>query len=121
VNYAEKFLGVPYEFGSGPYPQTGTFDCSSFMQHVYDRFGVNLPRSSRGQSDIGKKVNMNALQPGDLLFFYTPGRYNSNRIVGHVGMYAGNDKIIHTYGSPGVTVSELDGYWEGRLLFAKRL
>lgn len=121
ISYAEKFMGVPYDFGSGSYAQTGTFDCSSFTQHVYEHFGVSIPRSSRGQSDVGRMVNMNDLQPGDLLFFYTPGRYNSNKIVGHVGMYAGNDKIIHTYGNPGVTMSELRGYWEGRLLFAKRM
>jgi len=121
IRYAERFLGTPYDFGSGPYTQTGTFDCSSFTQYVYDHFDVTIPRSSRGQSDVGRMVNVKDLQPGDLLFFFTPGRYDSNRIVGHVGMYAGNDKILHTYGSPGVTLSELSGYWEGRLLFAKRL
>lgn len=121
VRFAERFLGVPYDFGSGPYAQTGTFDCSSFVQYVYNHFGVDIPRSSRGQSDVGRMVGTQSLQPGDLLFFYTPGRYNTNKIVGHVGMYAGNDQIIHTYGSPGVTTSQLNGYWEGRLLFAKRL
>ena len=36
-------------------------------------------------------------------------------------MYAGGGQMIHTYGNPGVTMSELNGYWEGRLLFAKRM
>ena len=61
VRYAQRFLGVPYEFGAGSYAQTGTFDCSSFTQYVYDRFGVSIPRSSRGQSDVGSKVDTKAL------------------------------------------------------------
>lgn len=121
VRYAEKFLGVPYEFGTGPYSQSKRFDCSSFTQHVYDQFGIQIPRSSRGQSDVGRRVSTNNLQPGDLLFFFTPGRFESNKIVGHVGMYAGNGQFIHTYGDPGVTISPLDGYWEKRFLFAKRM
>ncbi|WP_052487800.1 C40 family peptidase [Gordoniibacillus kamchatkensis] len=121
INFAKSFLGTPYQFAAGPYAQTHTFDCSSFVQYVYAHFGVNLPRSSRAQSLVGQTVSVDQLQPGDLLFFYTPGRYASNKMVGHVGMYAGNGQIIHTFGHPGVTISPLNGYWRNRLLSAKRV
>lgn len=121
VRFAERFIGTPYDFGAEHYKKSGAFDCSSFVQYIYDRFGIDLPRVSIEQSHVGKRVSLNELKRGDLLFFYTPGRYASNRVVGHVGMYAGNGEMIHTYGDPGVTKDELDGYWEKRLLFAKRI
>jgi cell wall-associated NlpC family hydrolase len=121
ISYAQNFLGTPYKFSAGPYDRTHTFDCSSFVQYVYAHFGVKLPRSSRSQAQVGQTITINNLQPGDLMFFYTPGRFASNRIVGHVGIYAGNGQIVHTYGQPGVTVTQFNKYWRGRFLFAKRV
>jgi cell wall-associated NlpC family hydrolase len=121
IRFAEQFQGTPYRFAAGPYESTHAFDCSSFMQYAYGHFGVDLPRASRSQAQVGQTVDAKDLQPGDLMFFYTPGRYADNRIVGHVGMYAGNGKIIQTYGSPGVTISDFNAYWKNRFLFAKRV
>lgn len=121
ISYAETFKGTPYRFSSGPYEQTGTFDCSSFMQHIYGHFGVILPRSSIQQSNVGQTVPDGNLQPGDLMFFYTPGRYDNNRTVGHVGMYIGGNRFINTYGAPGVVITDFNDYWHGRFLFAKRV
>lgn len=121
VNFAKQFLGTPYQFAAGSYESTHRFDCSSFVKYVYDHFGVSLPRGSRSQANVGQSVDVNQLQPGDLMFFYTPNRYASNRIVGHVGMYAGNGQIVHTYGLPGVTVTDFNNYWRNRFLFAKRV
>lgn len=121
IAFAKTLQGTPYRFGSGPYEQTGTFDCSSFVQYVYGHFGITLPRSSIQQSNVGGTVNEPDLQPGDLMFFFTPGRYDSNRTVGHVGMYIGGNQVIHTWGAPGVVVSDLNAYWRGRFLFAKRV
>lgn len=121
ISYAENFLGTPYSFSSGPYDSTHTFDCSSFVQYVYSHFGVNLPRSSQSQAQVGQTVDINNLQTGDLMFFYTPGRFDSNRIVGHVGIYAGNGRFINTYGQPGVTFTDFNTYWRGRFLLAKRV
>ncbi|RKD21868.1 hypothetical protein BEP19_13845 [Ammoniphilus oxalaticus] len=120
IRFAERFLGTPYEFGADDYRETKAFDCSSFVKYVLERFGVEVPRSSIEQASVGRRISADQFKPGDLLFFFTPGRYASNRMVGHVAMYAGNGEIIHTYGDPGVTKSELAGYWEQRLLFAKR-
>ncbi|WNR42061.1 C40 family peptidase [Paenibacillus roseipurpureus] len=121
LQFAKKFLGVRYQFSAGPYERTHRFDCSSFVQYVYGHFGVKLPRSSRSQSQVGRTVKMSSLQPGDLMFFYTPGRYASNRIVGHVGIYAGNGRFINTYGAPGVIISDFNSYWKHRFLFGKRV
>ena len=54
---------------------------------AYEAAGVSLPHSSAAQSRMGKKVNFNNLQPGDLLFYGRP--------VSHVGIYLGNHKIVH--------------------------
>jgi cell wall-associated NlpC family hydrolase len=73
------------------------------------------------QAKRGYRVSRKNLKKGDLLFFYTPGRYRSNRIVGHVGIYIGNDRMINTWGRPGVTITRLTSYWDRRFLFAKRV
>ena len=57
------------------------------MQYAYAAAGVSLPHSSRMLSQLGSPVSRNALQPGDLIFFYSP--------VSHVGMYIGNGQMVH--------------------------
>ena len=76
--------------GAGP----DVFDCSGLTQYAYAAAGVYLPHSSRMQSGLGTSVSLDALAPGDLLFFYSP--------VSHVGMYIGNGQMVHasTAGKP---------------------
>ncbi|MNV31723.1 Murein DD-endopeptidase MepS/Murein LD-carboxypeptidase precursor [compost metagenome] len=122
VTYAKKFLGVPYEFGTGPYEETKKFDCSSFTRHVFKQFGVNLPRLAKDQDNIGSRVQRSALDVGDLIFFTVPGRFESDAIPGHVGIYIGDGKFIHTWGDPGVQISELDsGYWSNVILHMQHI
>ncbi|WP_276316260.1 C40 family peptidase [Paenibacillus artemisiicola] len=121
IAFAKKFVGTPYRFDAEPYAQSDAFDCSSFMQHVFKHVGIELPRSAQAQSRIGQSVSRDKLAPGDLVFFYTPGRYASRDIVGHVGMYLGNNQVIQTYGEPGVTITRLDGDWDKRFLFGRRV
>lgn len=121
ITFGKTFLGTPYRFAAGPYEDQHVFDCSSFTQYVYGHYGIKLPRASKDQAQVGQLLRMNELQPGDMMFFYTPGRYESNRIVGHVGIYMGNDEILHTYGSPGVVVSGFNSYWKGRFLHGRRV
>lgn len=103
----EKYLGTPYQFGAKS-GQTKTFDCSSFVQHVYKENGIDLPRNSRQQSTVGQTVPFSEIQKGDLLFFEL--RSNPGRI-GHVGIYAGNNKILHSWGSGGVQYDDLSDRW----------
>ncbi|WP_042200772.1 NlpC/P60 family protein [Paenibacillus camerounensis] len=122
VSYAKKFLGVPYDFGAGSYEETRKFDCSSFTRHVFKKFGVELPRLARDQDNIGRRVNRDDLKTGDLIFFTVPGRFESDAIPGHVGIYIGSGKFIHTWGEPGVQISELDsGYWHNVILHMQRV
>ncbi|WP_448627760.1 C40 family peptidase [Geodermatophilus sp. URMC 64] len=91
VDTALAQRGDPYVWGgAGP----NSFDCSGLTQFAYKAAGVSLPHSSRMQSTIGTPVSLNALQPGDLVFFYSP--------VSHVAMYIGNGQIVHasTAGQP---------------------
>jgi cell wall-associated NlpC family hydrolase len=103
----EKFLGTPYQYGAAS-GQTRTFDCSSFTQYVFKQNGISLLRSSRQQYTQGTSVAKNQLQKGDLLFFTLS---SSGGKIGHVGIYAGNNQILHTWGSKGVQYESLDKAW----------
>jgi cell wall-associated NlpC family hydrolase len=98
VDTALAQVGDPYVWGAGG---PDSFDCSGLMQYAYAAAGISLPHSSRMQSQMGAPVSPSALQPGDMLFFYSP--------VSHVGMYIGNGQMVHasTSGSP-VKVVEIE-------------
>jgi cell wall-associated NlpC family hydrolase len=84
VDTAMAQRGKPYIWAaSGP----GSFDCSGLTQYAYRAAGVSLPHSSRMQSQMGAPVSRGELQPGDLVFFYSP--------VSHVGIYIGNGQMVH--------------------------
>jgi cell wall-associated NlpC family hydrolase len=98
VSTAMAQVGDPYVWAAaGP----DAFDCSGLVQYAYAAAGISLPHSSRMQSTMGTPVSRSALQPGDLLFFYSP--------VSHVGIYIGNGQMVHasTSGSP-VKVAPVD-------------
>ena len=124
IRTAKKYIGVKYDFGADPYPQSNRFDCSSYTQYVYGKFGINLPRSARAQARVGKTVSRKKLRKGDLLFFYVPGRFKSNKTVGHVGIYIGNRMMIHANTEPknGVQIRSIDReFWKKTFLKAKRV
>lgn len=120
VNYGKKFLGTPYKFGAST-STTKVFDCSSFMKHIFKKYGVNLPRTAAAQAKEGKAVSKANLRVGDLVFFSSGSRANGKNVT-HVAVYAGNGKILHTYGKPGVTISNLNsGTWKKTYLKARRV
>jgi cell wall-associated NlpC family hydrolase len=76
--------GKPYVWAAeGP----NSFDCSGLVYYSYQRLGISLPRSSRSMSTVGAPVPRSAIQPGDLLFFYSP--------VSHVGISVGGTQMVH--------------------------
>ncbi|QSF47373.1 C40 family peptidase [Paenibacillus tianjinensis] len=108
-----KYQGVRYEYGAES-GITSSFDCSSFTQFVFEHNEISLPRSSKQQSTVGTYVSRNELQPGDLVFFYSP--------VHHVAIYMGDGKILHTYGDDGVTITPLNtGWWASHYTSARRV
>lgn len=120
----KKYLGVPYVFGADPYPQSGAFDCSTFTQYIFDKYGVHLPRTARAQARLGDTVDRKNLRAGDLMFFSVPGRFKSNKTVGHVAIYIGNMKMLHASPQPknGVQITDINRpYWKKNFLYAKRL
>lgn len=123
IRESRRYMRVPYEFGAGPYPQTKKFDCSSYTQYVFGKFGVRLNRTARAQARQGTPVSRKLLRKGDLLFFSVPGRFKSNKTVGHVGIYIGNGKMINTYSNKkGVHIAEVNkGYWYKKYLKTRRV
>lgn len=120
VNYGKTFMGTPYKFGAST-STTKVFDCSSFMKHIFKKYGVTLPRTSVAQSKVGKAVSKSNLKAGDLVFFSSGSRANGKNVT-HVAVYMGNGKILHTYGKPGVTISNLNsGNWKKTYLKARRV
>ncbi|MDQ0091054.1 cell wall-associated NlpC family hydrolase [Paenibacillus anaericanus] len=117
IAYGEKYLGRPYEFGAST-DQTDTFDCSSFVRHVYlDKLSIELPRVSYNQAKEGQEVGINELRKGDLLFFSARGLD-----IGHVAIYVGNNKILHTYSKElGVHYETLGDKWMKRFVTARRM
>jgi cell wall-associated NlpC family hydrolase len=107
---ANRYLGTRYRYG-GERPAEG-FDCSGFVQYVFGRHGVELPRTSAVQAGAGRAVPaaIGALRPGDLMFFATGGHG-----IDHVAIYAGDGRIIHAASGAGqVRYDEVDtdrGEW----------
>ena len=87
---AKKYIGGKYIWG-GTTPEG--FDCSGYVQYLYKKHGVDLPRTAWSQSKKGKPVDLADLQKGDLLFFLTDKKRGIP--VTHVGIYLGNGEFIH--------------------------
>ncbi len=92
VKTARNFIDVPYLWG-GTSAEEG-FDCSGLTMTVYQLNGLDLPRTSLSQIEMGRPVARDHLAKGDLVFFHT----RDGEKVSHVGIYAGDDLFIHAPG-----------------------
>ena len=108
ITEAEKYLGFPYVWG-GSSPST-SFDCSGFVCYVFSNSGVhNLPRTTaQGIYNQCAHIAPSEAKPGDIIFF--TGTYDSPGPVSHVGIYVGNNMMIHC-GSPIPYVRTDSSYW----------
>lgn len=113
---AQSLLGVPYVWGAQS--RVGT-DCSGFVVQVFAPLGLNLPRTSAAQAQVGQPVARQELQRGDLVFFDTEGRGR----VTHVGIALGGNEFINANSYAGrVAIDDLGSrYWASRYVGARRV
>jgi len=114
--YAEykQWKGTPYRYGG---ISKGGVDCSGFVLQTYRKlFNIKLPRSTKDQVKKGKRVYINQLRAGDLVFFKTGWN------VRHVGIYLEKGKFAHASSSKGVIISSMHtGYWKKNYWQARRI
>ena len=114
IHEAAKYKGVRYRFG-GTTPKG--FDCSGYVQYVFQKLHARLTRTADTQVREGVFVTQRQLKPGDLVFFSTYERGAS-----HVGIYAGNGQFWNATSSRGVMLCRLqDDYWRQRYYGARRV
>ncbi|MDA7026770.1 LysM peptidoglycan-binding domain-containing protein [Bacillus sp. CLL-7-23] len=89
VEYARSLQDVTTYVYGGKKPPTRT-DCSGWVQHVYKKFGVKLPRTSRDQAKVGQPISFRQLKIGDLMFFST----RADKVITHVGIHMGKEYWI---------------------------
>jgi Cell wall-associated hydrolases (invasion-associated proteins) len=114
VKVATGFIGAPYRFGGSILKG---IDCSAFVRKIYQIFDIDLPRNAAQQSKVGISIDREELTEGDLVFFHT------NRSLGHVGIYIGNNEFVHA-SSKGrvIRVDNLDTpYYQKRFQRAVRI
>ena len=111
---AKKYIGTPYKFG-GTTPKA--FDCSGYLQYVFQENGMMLPRTADEQFKLGRNAKTAELEAGDLVFFETYEKGAS-----HCGIYLGGGKFIHASTSKGVRIDELSGdYWNTHFYGGKHI
>lgn len=114
LNTAKEYLGTPYAFGGN---SVNGFDCSGYTQHVYNKLGVELPRTTLQQAYKGDPVSKSELKTGDLVFFKNTYRKG----ISHVGIYVGDNQFISAT-NDGVTIASLSNpYWGPKYAGGRRV
>lgn len=134
IDAGMKLLGTPYEYGAqriflwnlsyNPNFTGRTYDCSSFIQYIY-YVGANIKINgdSRSQSKNGILIEHHNIIRGDILVMTSTARQYNTGIerIGHVAIYLGNNKILHTFGTGGVRIQDYSEFWRGRFIMARRI
>jgi hypothetical protein len=126
IAYARSFIGkIKYSQGKRDAINNGGgfADCSSFVHHVFSKFGINLGTYTGEIVRDGKEVSYNQLQPGDLVMFKNTCSTNNYRGVTHVGIYTGNGNFIHCSSSKNSVVETTlnSNYWQQHWLCGRRV
>lgn len=119
INFAKSLQGkVTYQYGIRDTSKL-IFDCSSFTEYVFEKYGVDMKWGTKYQKTMGTAVSKSNLKKGDLVFFGT----TSAGTINHVGIYIGDGQFIHnTPSANGVTIDNLNtGYWSDKYISARRI
>lgn len=122
LNQSFRYVGTKYVWGGNSL--TGGIDCSGFVKELYEKVGVNLPRTAREQAKVGQPITrLEDLRPGDRLYFWDRKR----GYIGHTGIFLGYFEdggayFIHSSsGRRGVATDDLrNRYWRNMLVGARR-
>ena len=107
-----QLIGKPYEFGAN---RDDAVDCSALMQQMFRRAGIRIPRTTREQVRIGRRIELEQVRPGDLLFY----RFGPSGM--HVAIYLDDGEVLHASSSRRkVMRSRLNDYWHDRFVMARR-
>jgi cell wall-associated NlpC family hydrolase len=121
VDFAETLIGVKYKYGSMD-KQKG-FDCSGFINYVFNHFHISVPRVSVDFTNAGINIPLEFSKPGDIILF--TGSDAKSGIVGHMGIITennnGNVKFIHASESRGVMISGMNSYFLPRFVKVNRV
>ena len=109
VDTGKDYFGVPYCRGG---ESSRCFDCSGFIQYVFNKNGIEVPRTADQQLETMTIIPKSEAQQGDLVFFVY-----SNGYAHHAGIYVGNNRILHSP-RPGGQV-RLEDIWSTRVVFAR--
>ena len=121
VTFSETLIGIKYKYGSA-IKEKG-FDCSGFINYVFNHFKISVPRTSADFTNAGKEVPIKNSKRGDIILF-TGSNANSG-VVGHMGIITENKngevKFIHASESRGVMISGMNSYFVPRFVKVNRV
>ena len=121
VSFAETLIGIKYKYGAESVEDG--FDCSGFVNYVFNHFNISVPRVTVDFANTGEEVPIEESKPGDIILF--TGSNAKSRIVGHVGIITENNngdiKFIHASTSRGVMISGMNSYFLPRFIKVNRV
>lgn len=121
VAFSQTLIGIKYTYGSAV--KEKGFDCSGFIDYVFNHFDISAPRSSVDFTNVGEEVSIKDCKPGDLILF--TGSDAKSGVVGHLGIITENKngdlKFIHASTSRGVMISGMNSYFIPRFVKVNRI
>lgn len=123
LDFAKTLIGIPYLYASTD-PANG-FDCSGFVTYVFNHFKIGVPRSSVDFTNVGKEIDYQFAQPGDLILF--TGTDSTILVVGHMGIIESNENgsltFIHSTSgkAKGVVITPFENYYKSRFVKVIRI